>query len=264
MRYVTCDVFTTDPFTGNPLAVVLDADGLRGEQMQRIAAEFGYSETVFVGDPTEPGFDARLRIFTPRTELAFAGHPIVGTSLILAEGDRRLVFQVPVGPVVVEVRNSAARVAAPAAFEVLDSVDAAAVATAVGIDATAVLGQPVVASCGTPFLVAETTALDRARPGELDGVGATGLLLYARTEAALRARVFAPALGIPEDPATGSAALVLAGLLARESGPGSWLVQQGEHVSRPSQLHVGGDAAGATWVEGSAVVMMRGDLVALP
>ena len=264
MRYVTCDVFTADPFTGNPLAVVLAADGLNAVQMQRIAAEFGYSETVFVLSPTGPGSDARLRIFTPRTELGFAGHPIVGTSLVLAEGDRELTFEVPAGQVVVQVRSSSARVAAPAGFEVLGSADAAAVARAVGLEPAEVLGDPVAATCGTPFLVAQTIALDRARPGGTDDVGATGLLLYERAGVDVRARVFAPALGIPEDPATGSAALVLAGLLARELGAGSWRVQQGAQMGRPSQLHAGGDGAGGTWVEGSAVVVMRGELEALP
>lgn len=257
MRYVTLDVFTDAPFGGNPLAVVVDADGLTTPQMQSIAAEFGYSETTFVCSPTEPGFDALVRIFTPTVELGFAGHPNVGTALVLAEGDRALRFQQGAGPVGVTVRNGVAEVGAPRAFEVLGTLGAAEVAAVCGLPAQAIIGEPVVATCGTAFVVARTDRLGAAAPaGTL--AAATGVLLYTPGEP-IRARMFAPAVGVPEDPATGSAALVLAGLL----GPGAWTIEQGVEMGRPSVLHVRSDGDGRTWVAGSAVEMMRGTLTAL-
>jgi trans-2,3-dihydro-3-hydroxyanthranilate isomerase len=260
MQYVTCDVFTDRAFSGNPLAVVLQADGLSGTEMQRIAAEFRYSETTFVCQPDEDGYDARVRIFTPTTELGFAGHPNVGTALVLAEGDRTLRFQEAAGPVTVTVRGSRAEVAAPADYRVLGEVARDRVAAACGIAADDVIGEPVVATCGTPFAVAEVTDLHRAGPvAPFPDHGATGVLLYVPGDP-IRARMFAPQAGVPEDPATGSAALVLAGLLAQRDGPGAWLIEQGRELGRPSQLAVRADGSGATWVAGSAVEVMRGRL----
>ncbi len=261
MRYVTCDVFTDTPFAGNPLAVVLQADGLTTAEMQAIAAEFGYSETAFVQAPTRPGFDARVRIFTPTMELAFAGHPNIGTALVLAEGDRTLRFQEGVGPVAVEVRDSTAEVRAPQAFRRIGAASRDAVASACGLPTAAIVGEPVVASCGTPFIVAETSSLDDAAPmAPLTSHGALGILLHTPGDA-VRARMFALAAGVPEDPATGSAALVLAGLLAEQHGAGSWVIEQGAGLGRPSRLHIRADGTGTTWVAGRAVVVMRGSLV---
>ncbi len=260
MRYVTCDVFTDRPFGGNPLAVVLRADSLTSEQMQRIAAEFGYSETTFVCEPDQEGFDARVRIFTPTMELGFAGHPNVGTALVLAEGDRTLRFQQGAGPVRITVRDSRAEVAAPTGFRVLGTLTRQQVAAACGIAEHDIVGEPVVATCGAPFAVAEVSVLHTARPVvPIEGHGATGVLLYQRGNP-LRVRVFAPGAGVPEDPATGSAALVLAGLLAQREGPGTWAIDQGRELGRPSHLSVRADAQGATWVAGTAVEIMRGRL----
>lgn len=260
MRYVTLDVFTDIPYSGNPLAVVLEADGLAPAQMQRIAAEFGYSETAFVSAPTRPGFDARVRIFTPTTELGFAGHPNVGTALALAEGDRTLRFEEGAGPVTVEVVDGVAEVAAPQPLRILGPADAEVVARACGLTTDAIVGEPVVATCGTAFIVAQVRDLSDARPIEsIDVLGALGILLYSPGDP-IRARMFAPAAGVAEDPATGSAALVLAGLLAARGGAGSWVIVQGVELGRPSALQVRADGAGMTWVAGTAVEMMRGSL----
>jgi trans-2,3-dihydro-3-hydroxyanthranilate isomerase len=261
MRFVTVDVFTDRPFSGNQLAVVVDGDGLSTEQMQAIATEFGYSETTFVCTPTDPGFDAAVRIFTPKVELGFAGHPNVGTALVLAEGDRRLRFQQGAGAVEITVRDGEAEVAAPQLLAVRGAVDAQDVADACGLAVSDILGEPVLASCGTPFVVARTTALREARPVRQVGIAeATGVLLY-EPGTPVRCRMFAPAIGgPPEDPATGSAALALAGLLARQSGPGTWTLQQGVELGRPSTMRVRADGAGRTWVAGTAVEMMRGTL----
>lgn len=256
MRFVTLDVFTDTPFGGNRLAVVLAADGLTTPQMQSVAAEFGFSETAFVCSTTVPGLDARVRIFTPTKELGFAGHPNVGAALALAEGDRTLRFEEGAGPVVVNVRAGVAEVEAPQGFERLGTVDAAMVAAACGISERDVIGDPVLATCGTAFIVARTSALGAARPvSSLESV--TGVLLYTPGDP-IRARVFAPGIGVPEDPATGSAALVLAGLL----GEGAWTIEQGIEMGRPSLLRVRSDGRGRTWVAGTAVEMMRGSLTA--
>jgi trans-2,3-dihydro-3-hydroxyanthranilate isomerase len=261
MRFVTVDVFTDQPFRGNPLAVVVDGDGLTTEQMQAIAAEFGYSETTFVCTPTGPGFDAAVRIFTPKVELGFAGHPNVGTALVLAEGDRQLRFEQGAGAVEITVRDGEAEVAAPQLFAVRGAVDVQDVADACGLDVSDIVGEPVLASCGTPFVVARTSSLRAARPVRQVGAAeAVGVMLYEPGDP-IRCRMFAPAVGgPPEDPATGSAALVLAGLLAQQSGPGTWTLEQGVEMGRPSRMRVRADGAGRTWLAGVAVEMMRGTL----
>lgn len=263
--YRTCDVFTHVPFSGNPLAVVPRAEGLSSAQMQAIAAEFGYSETTFVLPPTQPGHDAAVRIFTPVQELGFAGHPNVGTALVLADGDRDLVFEEAAGTVRVSVRDGWAEVAAPQPFAEITAAEPVAVALACGLAPGQLAGTPVVATCGTPFVVAEAVdeaALAGAAPGPPVPGEATGVLLFHSPSShggePIRARMFAPAVGVPEDPATGSAALVLAGLLAA-GGTGSWEIRQGVELGRPSLLRVRADG-GQTWVSGQAVAMMSGEL----
>jgi trans-2,3-dihydro-3-hydroxyanthranilate isomerase len=268
MRYLTLDVFTEVAFGGNPLAVVLDADALTAERMQLLAAEFGYSETVFVLAPTNPGSDAALRIFTPTTELPFAGHPNVGAALALTDGDeRRLRFDEGVGTVEVHVAQGRAELAAPSRYRVLGSAEPQAVAHACGLQLHDLATTPVVASAGIPFVLAQVASVERlaqARPvARVREHGATGVLLHVPAgPGTVRARMFAPGVGVPEDPATGSAALALAGQLAATGGPGVWEVYQGIELGRPSVLHVRADGAGRTWVAGSAVQIMVGELLA--
>jgi trans-2,3-dihydro-3-hydroxyanthranilate isomerase len=267
MRYVTLDVFTDAPFGGNPLAVVLDADGLTPRRMQQLAAEFGYSETVFVLPPAHPGSDATLRIFTPTTELPFAGHPNVGAALALTDGaERRLRFDEGVGTVEVQVAQGQAELAAPQRYRVLGSAEPQAVAHACGLHLRDLATTPVVASAGIPFVLAQVVSVERlaqARPaGRVGDHGATGVLLHAPARAGtVRARMFAPGVGVPEDPATGSAALALAGRLATPGAAGRWAVHQGVELGRPSVLHVRADGSGRTWVAGSAVQIMAGELL---
>jgi trans-2,3-dihydro-3-hydroxyanthranilate isomerase len=247
------------------LAVVLPDGMLPDGLMQQIAREFGYSETTFVLPPTGPASDATVRIFTPRAELPFAGHPNVGTALVLAAGsDRLLRFDEGAGLVEVQVTDGLAEVAAPVPHRVLGSAEPAAVARACGLTVRHLAATPVVATAGVPFVlapVASQEVLAEARPvSSVTTHGAAGILLYTGADP-IRARMFAPALGVPEDPATGAAALALAGFLAASRGAGRWLLHQGAELGRPAQLHARADGTGRTWVAGRAVPMMAGELL---
>jgi trans-2,3-dihydro-3-hydroxyanthranilate isomerase len=274
--YVTVDVFTDRAFSGNPLAVVTDARGLSAEQMQAIAAEFGYSESTFVLPPENPAHTARVRIFTPRREVPFAGHPNVGTAFVLARLAERsgrplgstLVFEEGAGLVPVDLmrdggdRVTGAVLTAPQPLTRGATVPAGVVAACVGLPTGAVLTgrhEPVVASVGLAFVVAEVTtdAIGAARPDLAAfaaaarhhpfDAGRFSLFVYARTDrrsdgADLRARMFSPLGGIIEDPATGSANGALIALLTElEPGPETRLaleVRQGVEMGRPSLLSV--------------------------
>ena len=178
-RYVTVDVFTERQFGGNPLAVVLDAQGLTPQQMQAIAAEFNYAETTFVLPPADPRHTAQVRIFTPRSEVPFAGHPNVGTAYVLATRDPalatsgRLLFEegaglVPVSVLMEQGKVIGAEVTAPAALTRHATVTVDQVADCLSLSAGDIsTAEPRVLSVGLPFLVAELAtreALGRARP----------------------------------------------------------------------------------------------------
>lgn len=285
-RFLTCDVFAERRFAGNPLAVLPEAEGLGTARMQAIAAEFGYSETTFVLPPEERGHLARVRIFTPKGELPFAGHPTVGTALALAwlgraPADAEIVLGEGAGPVPVRLRGGAsAEFAAPASAWRGPPVPAERIARALGLRADEVkaeAGLPCLASCGVTFLLVELAgpaALARARladgvePPEAEG---NGVFLFTRAagEAGtdLRARMFAPTLGVPEDPATGSAAAALAGCLGAEAtGEGwrRWRIVQGVEMGRPSLIEASARRQGGRVVEvrvaGSAVRVAEGTI----
>lgn len=259
-RYVTCDVFTERRFGGNQLAVLPDAAGLSTEQMQVIANEFNYSETTFVLPPRDPAHLARVRIFTPRSEMPFAGHPTVGTALVLAWLGRvppggEIVLEELAGPVPVQVeladgRPAMAEFAAPVAPTWGQPQPVAAIR--LGLPAEDVLtaaGLPCVASCGAPFLLVEVAGLDALGRARLDAAmalpdGAKGVFLFTRETGDpsldVRARMFAPHDGIAEDPATGSAAAAFAGYLAGRpdaaQGWYRWRIGQGFEMGRPSLI----------------------------
>jgi trans-2,3-dihydro-3-hydroxyanthranilate isomerase len=259
------DVFTDRAFGGNQLAVLPDAGGLDTTRMQTIALEFGFSETTFVLPPSRPGHDCRVRIFTPRAEMPFAGHPTIGTAIALARLGRiarqgetgRVVMEQLAGTVPVDLHFAGAapvgaELTAPAAPALAPAPSAADCARLVGLDAGDVVACRV-ASAGVPFLIVEIAslgALARSRPpaaGEaalLREAQSNGVLVVTRdtgdAEHDLRARMFAPCHGIAEDPATGSAAAALAGLLGSAEGlPDGWHVWrigQGYEMGRPSRL----------------------------
>jgi trans-2,3-dihydro-3-hydroxyanthranilate isomerase len=292
-RFVTIDVFTDRAFGGNPLAVVLDAAGLSPAQMQVIAREFGYSETTFVLPPADKANTAQVRIFTPGSEIPFAGHPNVGTALVLARRaaspPARVVFEEEAGLVALEIglrdgQPANAELTAPRPFAALGEVAAADVAAAVGLTLAEVVTEthrPVVGSVGLPILFAELAtraALRAARPdlerlaALLAGSGAAGVFLYTEQGVEpgcdLSARMFSPLDGIGEDPATGSACVALAALLAGLGRPPDAemvvRIAQGADMGRPSLLRARavkrGGAVVSAHVGGSGVEIMQGTL----
>ena len=289
--YCTTDVFTDHVFGGNPLAVLLDARGIDDSAMQSIAREFNYSETTFVLPPSDPGCTARVRIFTPGGELPFAGHPTVGTAFVLASlgridtGVSDIVFEEAIGHVPVRIdRTADGRVTRctlttaqqPEFLAALD--DRAAMAAMLGLDAAAVSSTPEIWSCGVPFLTVPLARVDALANARLDlehwramlGDAVTQkVYLIARAgDASWRVRMFAPGLGVAEDPATGSAAASLAGWLARHvsvnDGTHRWQILQGQEIGRPSEITLEYEQFGAlartVRVGGSAVLVARGTL----
>jgi len=293
-RFVTLDVFTETPLAGNPLAVVLDADGLDGAAMQAIAGEFNLSETVFVLPPDDPRHRARLRIFTPKAELPFAGHPTVGTAVLLALHDTHsgradaLVFglEEEIGTVSCVVEAGEGRGQARFRMPVLpeyvgDGPRPEALARALGLEARAIgfgLHVPSRHRLGQPFLFVPVASPEALAQVRLDPVALARLgepsALYLYTSVSdepgrhFQARMFAPHLGVPEDPATGSAAAAFAGVMMQfepmGEGTHDLVLHQGLTMGRPSEIRVQlGIAAGALQtveVCGSAVVVAEGRL----
>ena len=297
-RFVTLDVFAARPHAGNPLAVVLDADGLDVAAMQAIAREFNLSETVFVLPPTDPAHRAALRIFTPERELPFAGHPTVGTAVLLALRDAAegrpaalLVLEEEVGFVPCAVGCGTAR-SGYATFtlpRLPEEVEPAAalplLAGALGLDRRDIgfdAHVPSVFSAGLGFTlvpVATRKALAEIRldtslwSQAMRPVGQENAFAYCRETAEtghhFHARMFAPGMGVVEDPATGSAVAAFAGAVMRFERPGDGehrlVIEQGYEIGRPSQIELGlrvvdGTLVSAT-IGGMAVVMSEGQLL---
>jgi trans-2,3-dihydro-3-hydroxyanthranilate isomerase len=292
-KFHTLDVFTDAALAGNPLAVVLDCDGLDDSRMQAIAREFNLSETVFVFAPRDPVNTARLRIFTPGRELPFAGHPTVGAAVLLAQlrapellarQDLRVVVEEGVGDIVCVARHRPNQ--APAAYFTLprlpepagEAPPAATLANRLGLAPDEIgfdAHRPSVYSAGNPFLfapVASRAALAKARPNAhpWGAGGEPGVYLYTREAerpgSSFRARMFAPGLGVVEDPATGSAAAAFAGVLMRFEKPAegetTYVIEQGFEMGRPSLIALGleveNGALRSATIGGSAVIISQG------
>jgi trans-2,3-dihydro-3-hydroxyanthranilate isomerase len=292
--YHLLDVFTDRVFGGNPLAVFPDGQGLSTEQMQRVAAELNLSETVFVLPAETEAGTRKLRIFTPAVELPFAGHPTVGTAVLLAETGampedvQHIILEETVGPVAVRIarepgRTTFAQLTAAQAPEFGPPPPSSAdLARVIGLDESDLLDgswAPGTASCGVPFLilpVRSREALARVRMDQgawervLADTWAPHVYIVAPGAhgADLRARMFAPAMGLGEDPATGAAATALAAYLARrengETTTHRWTVEQGVEMGRPSTLYLEAEVeAGSITtirVGGSAVLVGEGRL----
>jgi trans-2,3-dihydro-3-hydroxyanthranilate isomerase len=297
LQFETVDVFTSDRFSGNPLAVVLNAEGLSTQQMQSIAAEFNLAETTFVLPPKDSAHTAEVRIFTPRDEMPFAGHPNVGTAFVLARagtsygrtvaGDR-VIFEEKAGLVPIALLKDGAtivgaRLASPQPLTVGAEIAIELIASACGIpvaDIETKNHRPCIASCGAAFILAELktrAALVAASPRadifrqEVAKHPATSILIYAQVEEDnidIRARMFAPQHGIPEDPATGSANVALIGLLAKlRAEPDLQLsktIAQGVEMGRPSLLEALAEKRSgvvtATTIGGRCVPVMSGSI----
>lgn len=294
-RFHTCDVFTETRFGGNPLAVLPEAAGLSDRQMQQIAREFNYSETTFVLPP-ETGHTRKVRIFTPAAEVPFAGHPNVGTAFVLAStgalGEIRsslsVTFEEKAGPVPITIREENGKIVscelkAPQPVSFGERVPAAMVASAVSLpveDIATATHPPQVVSAGLEFVVAELRDLAALERTRIDTKGfeairdllgtplRASVYLYVRgTDGVdLRARMYAPLSGVPEDPATGSAGCAVAGLLAhhdgRTSGELAFRIAQGVEMGRPSSLRARAEkrdgAVQGIWIAGASVPVNEG------
>jgi trans-2,3-dihydro-3-hydroxyanthranilate isomerase len=292
-RYITVDVFTDRAFGGNPLAVVLDSGGLSTAQMQSIASEFNYSETTFVLPPQDSTHDAQVRIFTVNYEIPFAGHPNVGTAFVLAtqapNAPARLKFEEKAGLVPVEILTEEGRVVgaeltAPQAFKKLTPFSAEQAAACISLTATDIRTDrhpPQIVSVGLPFLVVELTSREALRRAKPDAAafaktfpcdGSDAVYFYTRdvppAEACdLQARMFHPgSSGLSEDPATGSATVAAAALLAdlasERDGELKLRIGQGVDMNRASLLLTRvvkqNGAIVSAHVGGACVQMMEG------
>jgi trans-2,3-dihydro-3-hydroxyanthranilate isomerase len=306
LDFILADVFTDRPFGGNPLAVFPRVANLATATMQAIARELNLSETTFVFPPDRRGVTCSVRIFTPGSELPFAGHPTIGTALVLegvgaladapnvrraADGATEIVLSEGVGPVPVRITRSAGGGAASAVLtsprlpaRIGSPPPSEALARMLGLPVEALAGAALPAagwSAGVPFLVIplkNRAALSRIQvdtgvwAAHLKGSETPHIVALSFADPAggrdLDIRMFAPAMGIAEDPATGAAAVALAGFLAERqrlpAGTTRWQIRQGEDMGRPSLMDLEADLAGgvltAVRVGGTAVLIGRGSL----
>ncbi len=296
-RYLTADVFTDQPFGGNQLAVVPDARGLDDERMFAMTREFNYSESVFVF-PAEQGGTRRVRIWTPGGEVPFAGHPTVGCAHVLAAigeialagEETRIVLEENVGPVPVTIR---ARDGVPVFAQLsvamlpeerVPEADPAALAALLSLSPGDLLDgdyAPRAVSCGLPFVfvpVRDRAAVARSKvridlwERDLQGRWAEMVMVFAadaeRPGSDIRARMYAPGISVPEDPATGSACAALGGYLASRTprdGTLRWRVEQGFEMGRPSIIDIEADKSGGAVtgvrVGGETVMVCEGTMV---
>ena len=306
LPFHTLDVFTDTTFGGNPLGVFPDATHLSTDLMQKIAREMNLSETVFLGPAQTPGGAARVRIFTPAREVPFAGHPTVGSALFLAaeqiqssvdpadfldnsgNGHRTLILEENVGPVPVSVRFEGGvptfaqftTAVLPEHRPVTHSLSDVAGMLGLGeSDLCPINLVPEMVSCGLEYFIIPIRTIEAVKRSALDlgrwrhmlaeGWAHHVYLVCPEAEGSgvdVRVRMYAPGSGVPEDPATGSAAAALGGYLAKASGAPdgtlSWTVEQGLEMGRPSLLYVEADLLGgvtsAVRVGGHGVTVSQG------
>ncbi len=273
-EYVVADVFTGSPLSGNPVAVFLNAADLPGDRMQRIARELNLSETTFVLPATDPDADVRVRIFTPVNELPFAGHPTLGTAIVLGTGSGtdRLRMQTRMGVVPFEFDRTDGRPLAARMYQPIPTWGPYEQETellgALGLGdssppVTAYRNGPRHVLVGLP----DVPALSRLEPDQrrLARLPDMAAICFAGAGAHWRMRMFSPAYGVAEDAATGSAAGPLAVHLARHGliGYGQRIeILQGVEMGRRSAMYAiangAGDRIDAVEVSGCAVVVARG------
>jgi trans-2,3-dihydro-3-hydroxyanthranilate isomerase len=284
LLYEIVDVFTDRPFAGNPLAVVFGAEDLRTKQMQALANEFHLSETIFVLPATQSGATYRVRIFTPEAELPFAGHPSVGAAVtqmrlgLIAPG--AVVQECGAGLLPIEVSEDGWALLTGGAATVGPELDPAPLLAAVGLSAEDYVGPaPRIAGCGLEFAYlsvrpeALRVAIADAALARAYGLEDVVVTAWDPETRSSRTRVFVPGKGVPEDPATGSAALgfgvwlVTSGLLPAD-GTSDYLITQGVEMGRPSTLECTVTAAGGTvtkaTVRGAVQPVARGTIMAPP
>jgi trans-2,3-dihydro-3-hydroxyanthranilate isomerase len=293
LSFATLDVFTSKRFAGNSLGVVFDADGIDGATMQLIAREFNHPETVFVLKPKAAGSTAGARIFTPGREMPFAGHPTVGTALVLTlrrGAGNDVVLEEKIGPVKCRVdaegsdhgRASFIIPAMPSAAGAAASREAIAAALGLAVDDIGFDGhQPSRWSAGNAFTFVPLRNIEAVRRCQIvdalwsaafDGHGPAGAFVFCgETEDRsndFHARMFAPSFGVREDPATGSAAAAFAGFCARSlslgNGTHRFAIEQGFEMGRPSLIELGvtmqGGVLASATVGGPAIIVTEGTI----
>jgi trans-2,3-dihydro-3-hydroxyanthranilate isomerase len=294
LSYLHYDVFTDEALAGNQLAVFLDTRAVPAERMQRIAREMNFSESTFVMPAETPGTDARIRIFTPGTEMRMAGHPTIGSTFALAHvgliptGSPRFVCELGVGPVPVDLEWEGGHLRFAWMTQLIPTFETpvparADVAAAIGLGERDIVEDlPIqTVSSGVPFLfvpLRDRAAVDRAIPDasafrrlrERTGIDLPIFLFSFTRPAAAHSRMFAPELGIVEDPATGSASgalgcyLVQHGLVEGDQAR-HIISMQGVAMGRPSRIHISiegaRDAITQVKVGGQAVLVARGELL---
>ena len=301
LQFYQADVFTDEPFGGNPVAVFPDADGLTDEELQRIAREMNLSETVFVFPPTDPAAVVKMRIFTPTQEIPFAGHPVIGTFFVLGSLGR-LALREPVTRVLQEcnlglfpvdihthdgvIERVVMAQPTPQFLDVIEEPEALfAIARALGISKSAITETrfPVqVVSTGLPVIIVPVRTLtavrsivpDVAAIAELSQqYGANGMMVFStmtvEQSSTVHTRMFAPLIGIVEDPATGSASGALGAYLVQHGvvdiRPESEIIaEQGYEIDRPSRIFIqvnsDDDAIQGVMVGGESVLVVDGTL----
>jgi trans-2,3-dihydro-3-hydroxyanthranilate isomerase len=275
LDYQIVDVFTDRAFAGNPLAVVFGAQDLATEQLLAIAREFNLSETVFILPPTDPAAATyRARIFTPRVELPFAGHPSVGAAVVQAGGPGRVIQECGAGLLPIEVTADGRATLTGGTPSVGPELDPAPLLAVAGLAAADFAGPPPrMAGCGInfPYLAVRPDAVARAvldhGAAARNGVDTVTIVAWDAATSVAQVRMFGPGVGVAEDPATGSAALglgvwlVASGLLPGE-GESVYTVRQGAEIHRPSTLDctvtAGGGAAVSATVTGQVVPVAEG------
>ena len=297
LRYLHLDVFTSQPFEGNQLAVFPDPGELSADTMQRIAREMAFSESTFIY-PAEKGGDARMRIFTPGAELPMAGHPTIGSTFALAiegtipRGRDEFIFELGVGPTPVALEWEKSGLSFAWMTQPLPNFgtvigDRAPMATALGLEQQSLAARlPIqVVSCGVPFLfvpiaarkAVDAAAIDRralVRACEAAGIDELPVFLFtteaATDEATVYSRMLAPGFGIVEDPATGGASGPLGSYLLHHgvvpaTEAGAILSLQGAAMGRPSKIHIAiegqPDHITRVRVGGRSVLVGRGELM---
>jgi len=297
-RYAIYDVFTDKVLSGNPLAVVFDAEGLDDAAMQAIAREFNLSETVFIRPAENPAHSASLRIFTPGRELPFAGHPTVGAAIALGETaaandngtSRLMVLEEQIGAVRCALRMAKSPYAEFDVPKLPEQVgfeaEKAAVAAAIGLDDNEVGFENhkiSVWTAGNSFVFVPVDGLGAAAKVSVNSMlwsdiapvvngHKASLFVYCREtihhDCAFHGRMFAPEMGLGEDPATGSAVANFSGVIAHfdglADGPTAFLIEQGMEMGRPSKIRLEIDAKGgamhAARIGGHAVKVAEGKL----
>lgn len=281
VEYYLLDVFTDQPFAGNPLAVFLEADGLATSTMQALANELNLAETVFLGAAAGPNHYP-MRIFTPTRELPFAGHPTVGTARLLAELNlvnpaQEVVLQPPIGELMVSYKQGRATFTTAQRAKVMDStIDHATAAKLLGLESHQVIGSPVFSSFGLPFHLIELVDHEALVRISIDNAlwessvmtsSAEQVYLYVtepsnNTTIQISSRMFCMHASICEDPATGSAAAALTGYLASlQPDALQCTIHQGDEMGRPSVIHTAANGEiepGFVTVGGNAVVVGQG------